>query len=712
MRRIFLIWLLVLICAALAVTGGVSYWLNARHEQAQAEQFMATRLHDLLELVDFRGRSIARLVSINDESALARARAFAEIVRLNPDILHDQEELQGICNELGAEQVSITDASGNIIASVPGSFTGFDIARHASSQPLLDCIRTPGVERIVRPQGSDSDSDLLNVGVHRHDAPGLVRVGFLPYHEYRAREASAFGRLAANYRLGSQGRIVAFHGGSALNREALPCPAADLLALPVGEIRRMDLRGQEYFFYALERDGYRLVGLLPRGELDSLQRQGMRARLVTSSVVFLTVFILLSFLLQRYVLSGMERVNLSLRRIAEGKLDERVDVATTPEFAKLSTGINSMLDALKLMGDREQERMRKELDTARFIQRNALPAPFPEENAGSRDFALAADLIPAATVGGDFYDYYLSRDGQQLTFTVAEVTGTGVPAALLMMRSLSLLHSLRSRRDPAAVAEGVNKALCEGRTEELYVRLFHGILDIPSGLLSCVNAGYQSPLVQHVGQRGYHEASLPSCPPLGKAEDSRYLNAELRLEAGDRLFLYSAGLLHMQNPAQERFGSARLAEYLAGGELGIHDCLRQLRTALNRFVQRRAQEDDATLFLLEFRGMMRRGGRVQVLAGAPQGVRELLSRHMESVLAAPLAIEAMQAAVARVLATLPADTETTVTLGCNEEKAELIFTYPGIPLNPLQKIDLPEVEHALFSYSEGLNNVTLSQKLG
>ncbi len=709
MRRIFLTWLLILICTAFAVTGGVAYWLNARHAQTQAEQFMSTRLSDLLDLVDFRGRSMERLVRINDESALARARAMAEIVRLNPDMLADQEQLQGICNELGAEQLVITDEWGNAVAAVPESLKGLDITREPTAQPLLECIQNPGIERIVRPTSGDSDTNLLYVGVHRLDQAGLVRIGFLPYHEYHARETSAFGRLAANYRLGNQGRIIAFHGGSPLNREALPGPAADLLALPVNQISTMNLRGgQEHFVYAIERGGYRLVGMLPRESLKEMQQRGVQTRMVTNVIVFLTVFALLSYLLQRYVISGMKRVNRSLRRIAEGKLDERVDVTTSPEFTRLSTGINAMLDALKLMGDREQERLRKELDIARFIQRNSLPAPLDDAEGRRHDFALAADLLPAATVGGDFYDFYLSRDEQQLTFTVAEVTGTGVPAALLMMRSLSILHSLRNRRDPAAVAERANKTLCEGRAEDLHVLLFHGILDIPSGQLRYVNAGYHSPLLQHFGQNGYGEPPMATCPPLGAAEDSQYSNADWQLEAGDRLFLCSRGILQMQSPEHERFGAARLHEALEAESESAADTLHQLRATLRRFTQDSEQEDDATLFLLEYRGMMRRGGRLMVKADQPDGVSDMLSRHLEAVLAAPLDIDALQAAAATILAALPPGMPTTVSLGCNEAKAELAFTYGGEPYDPVRGLSLAGAEHR---YADSLNHITLSQTL-
>ncbi len=709
MRRTFLTWLLVLIITAFVVTGGVTYWFFTNHAKRQAEQSISTRLHDLLELVDFREQSMQRLVRINDVSALARARAVARIIRLNPDILMDQEGLQGICNDLGAEQLAVTNRQGNIIASIPASIKGSNISHHPSARQLSDCLHTPGVERIVRPLGTGSDNDLLQVGVHRLDDDGLIRLGFLPYHEYRARESSAFGRLAANYRLGSKGQIIAFYGGAPLNREALPCPAADLLAMPADTATPLLIRGQQHFAYTVEKGNYRLVGILPEEELYEGRMRGISSQLITNSIVFLTVFALLSFLLQRYVIRGLARVNSTLRRIADGKLDERVDVSTSPEFVKLSTGINSMLDSLKVMGDREQERLRKELDMARFIQRNALPAPLPAKP----DFELCADLLPATNVGGDFYDHYLSRDGRLLSFLVAEVSDTGVPAAMLMMRSLSILHSLaRSGSDPATVAQGANRALCEGRAEDLHVSLFYASLNLTTGRMVCVNAGHSNPLIQHMGQQAYTATELPSCPPLGLSENSHYENAELQLEPGDRLFLCSQGLLRAHNPAHESFGAARLSEALVAETASVSETLHRLRGELRRFTEGRELEDDATLFLLEFQGLMRRGGRMDVRVGDAQGVSDMLSHHLEAVLAAPLDIAALHKATEDILAALPPGLDVCIALGCSEERAELSFTYPGTPFNPLDQLELPEMESCIFSYSGKHNLITLSKKLG
>ncbi len=710
MRRTFLICLFLLVCAAFAVTGSMAYWQFQQQSQLQAEQLMTTRLRDMLELVDYSMASMQRLRRNNDEMALARARAMAEILRLNPQALTHQETLQGLCNDLGAEQVAVTDEKGVILAAVPAGYNGIDLSADKDASHFLPCITTPGYEYVQRAEQQLQATGLQYVGVHRQDAPGLIRVGFRSYYEQRAREATAYGRLAANHRLGATGRIVAFRGGAPLNREALPGPAADFLALPTGELQRMRFNGGEHFVYAVEKNDFRLVGIVPLRDFYPSGVRELRSRLIANCIVLCSVFAMVSYLLQKLVLQRLARINETLRRITEGDKEVRVNVTSSPEFVRLSTGINAMLDSIKAMNDQGRERLKKEMELARFMQRSTLPSTFPAF-PNHTEFDIHATLIPSASVGGDFYDFFMA-DADHLTFMVAAVSGTGIPAALFMMRGQSIIRSfVRTGQEPRDVLAGANRVLCEGRTGALHVSLFYGTLELSTGSLTCINAGHEAPLLQHLGG-GYEELSLPHCPPLGMQEGAAYKSEHVQLTPGDRLLLYTDGLLNACNADKERFGMERLLRALQEEALTLTDLPNLVRKALRRFVQGTPQEDDITLLALEYQSIMRHGGQINIQAGEPQAAHKLLKESLEAVLAAPVDIDALQEAVRGILAALPPETPMKIVLGCDESRAELSLTYPGDAINPLEELTLAGIDASDYRCLAEGNHLTLSKALG
>ncbi len=708
MRRNFLICLFLLVCAAFAVTGTMAYQQFRAQSRLQAEQLMTTRLRDMLELVDFTVGSMERLKRNNDEMALARTRGIAEIVRLNPATLTDQEILQGICNDLGAEQVAITDEHGVVVAAVPASYRGYDLAADKDASRFLPCINTPGLEHVQRAEDQLKSTGLQYVGVHRQDAPGLIRVGFRPQYEQRAREATAYGQLAANHRLGNTGRIIAFRGGAPLNREALPGPAADFLSLPLESLQRMSLNGEENFVYAMEEKGFRLVGIVPLRDFYPAGVRNLRSRLIGNCIVLFSVFAMVSFLLQQLVIKRIARINETLRRITEGDTDVRVNVTSSPEFVRLSTGINAMLDSIKAMNDQGRERLQKEMELARFMQRSTLPSTFPSHS----EFDIHATLIPSAYVGGDFYDFFMS-DADHLTFMLAAVSGSGVPAALFMMRSLSIIRSyIRNGDSPQEVLTGANRTLCEGRTADMYVSLFFGSLQISTGVLTCINAGHETPLLQHLGGR-FHALELPHSPVLGVAEGATYDCQRIQLEPGDRLLLYTDGLLKAEDGSGEHFGMQRVLTALEGEALTLADLPNLLRKTLRQFIQDRPQEDDITLLALEYQSIMRHGGQIDVQAGSGEAVQQLLQASLEAVFAAPVDIDTLQQAARDVLATLPPETPMKICLGCNESRAELSFSFPAdVLINPLDDLTLSGIDASAFRRLAEGNHLTLTKALG
>jgi len=204
----------------------------------------------------------------------------------------------------------------------------------------------------------------------------------------------------------------------------------------------------------------------------------------------------------------------------------------------------------------EKERIDNELKIAHDIQMNMVPTDFPlfENNLG---VDLYACLIPARGIGGDLYDAF-SMDDEAIFFTVGDVSGKGVPAALLMARTVTLIRSIaRQTTEPNMILDQANNELYRNNEQCMFITLICGVLNIHSGKIKYANAGHNFPVL--VGQHGksiFVESTVSS--PLALMENTEYEVFELELSPGDKLVLYSDGITESFNSEREQFGEERL----------------------------------------------------------------------------------------------------------------------------------------------------------
>ena len=241
-----------------------------------------------------------------------------------------------------------------------------------------------------------------------------------------------------------------------------------------------------------------------------------------------------------------------------------------------------------------RERMEQELRVARLIQQTLLPKQVPDL-AG---WHLAVHYQPARAVGGDFYDFFPLPDGR-LVIMVGDVTDKGVPAALVMATTRSILRGTARRGlSPGAALERANNLLCPEIPEKMFVTCLFMILDPQTGKMQFANAGHNLPMLR--GSSGVTEPRATGMP-LGLMPEMSYDEKEATLAPGDHLLLYSDGLTEAHNPQNEMFDFPRLRQLMAGyrGELSTIDCL---RSALQEFTGADwEQEDDVTLLTIERR---------------------------------------------------------------------------------------------------------------
>jgi serine phosphatase RsbU (regulator of sigma subunit) len=199
----------------------------------------------------------------------------------------------------------------------------------------------------------------------------------------------------------------------------------------------------------------------------------------------------------------------------------------------------------------------QEMETARRIQSSILPRQMPRVEG----IAIAARYLPMASVGGDFYDF-LAMDRTRIGVLVADVSGHGVPAALIAsMVKIALASQAGHAAEPAELLTGMNRILL-GKLERAFVTAAYLFVDLEQGRVLYASAGHPPLLVGSRGAGGAREERQEALP-LGRFRHAAYRTSELTLGTGDRLLLYTDGVIEAASPAGEAFGDERLLHLLA-----------------------------------------------------------------------------------------------------------------------------------------------------
>ncbi len=280
------------------------------------------------------------------------------------------------------------------------------------------------------------------------------------------------------------------------------------------------------------------------------------------------------------------------------------DFVTKPiDFEDLETTITKTLAHLQIMRDALESRdelvaLRQELGVAAKMQESILPTDFPTDSR----YELHAWMTPAREVGGDFYDFF-KLENDRLGMVVADVSGKGVPAALFMMVSRTLVKGTAiGQSDPAKCLAEVNDLLEESNEESMFVTLFYTCLDPATGRLDFANGGHNLPFV--VKQSGeVQQIKSDAGLVLGVMPDFEFPGGSVVLEPGDTFFLYTDGVTEAMNADGEEFGEEELAEVLAecvGSKAA--DVSRHVVQAVQDHAGDAPQSDDITCLALRYLG--------------------------------------------------------------------------------------------------------------
>jgi serine phosphatase RsbU (regulator of sigma subunit)/predicted ester cyclase len=278
--------------------------------------------------------------------------------------------------------------------------------------------------------------------------------------------------------------------------------------------------------------------------------------------------------------------NIHIYRVVEDKIVEARGVSDTSPLWK------RRMEQQRI----ERERFEQELLVARRIQHALLPKAVPELEG----WEILPHYQPAREVGGDFYDFPPVADGR-VGLVIGDVSGKGIPAAVLMASTQSVLRAISQRGDslPDQVLTEANEVLCTYIPPNMFVTCFYAILDPESGHLSYANAGHTLPFCKRHHEDQADELRARGMP-LGLIPGMSYEQQETSLVPRDAVLFCTDGLVEAHDPRGEMFGTPRLRSLLSERPEAGRGLSATLMKELERFTgEGREQEDDITLLTLE-----------------------------------------------------------------------------------------------------------------
>ena len=321
--------------------------------------------------------------------------------------------------------------------------------------------------------------------------------------------------------------------------------------------------------------------------------------LVSDILLFTVLYMLAVVLVDNLVCNNLRSVNGSLQKIIAGDLDEVINVRDSVEFSLLSDDINQTVSTLKGYIAESERRIEEELSLAAFIQESALPHVF---TFSRDDFEIYAFMKPARQVGGDFYDFFFT-DTNKMALVIADVSGKGIPAAMFMMRAKTAIGNMaRVGKSPSEVLYEVNNILCDGNDAEMFVTAWVGIIDLETGIMTCANAGHEYPVLCRAGS-DFGLIKDKHGLVLAAMENTFAKEYTIEFHPGDKLFVYTDGVLEAINKEEEAYGTERLIKKLSEVRTASQEeILTEVYKDIVEFAGEAEQFDDITMLGFTYNG--------------------------------------------------------------------------------------------------------------
>ena len=450
------------------------------------------------------------------------------------------------------------------------------------------------------------------------------------------------------------------------------------------------------FYSSIEHTGWTLVTIMPLKVI---------LKPVGSIIGIFGILMLIGLIIVAVICrSAIRRVTMPITQfadsadeIASGNLSVQLPTINTKDemlrlhnsFATMQKSLIQQIEETRSANE-EKGRIESELNIARDIQMSMLPKtfpPFPDRN----DIEIYGKQKPAKEVGGDLYDFYI-RD-EKLFFCIGDVSGKGVPASLVMAVTRTLFRTISFKEAlPERIMFGINNAMAGNNESNMFVTLFLGVLDLPTGRLRYSNAGHNAPML--IGQT----IGLLPCAanvPLGVQTDWKFSQQETTIDLNTCIFLYTDGLTEAENAANEQFMEERMIEVAKGMSHEPQQMIEQMFNAVHQFVGNAEQSDDLTMLAIQYTKPLEKDMKLQrsitlpndiekvpVLAEFVDEVCEIVGFDMSTTMGINLALEE---AVVNVMsyAYQPGTTgNVNIEAIANETRLKFIISDWGTPFDP------------------------------
>jgi sigma-B regulation protein RsbU (phosphoserine phosphatase) len=365
-------------------------------------------------------------------------------------------------------------------------------------------------------------------------------------------------------------------------------------------------------------------------------------------------------------------------------------------FETMQLSLVKQIEETKAVNE-EKGRMEGELHIARNIQMSMLPKTFPPY-PDRDDIDIYGQLMPAKEVGGDLFDFFI-RD-EKLFFCIGDVSGKGVPASLLMAVTRSLFRTVSSHEAmPSRIMTAINESISEDNESNMFVTLFIGVLDLPTGRLRYTNAGHDEPIL--IGDIGI--GHLPCNPniPVGIDSEWKFTTQEDIINSQTTIFLYTDGLTEAENLRHEQFQEERVLDTCCECERKPDKFIEHMTKVVHDFVGNAEQSDDQTMLAIQYSKEQDDNTRldrslkltndldeVHQLAAFVDEVCETIGLDMSLTMSLNLAIE--EAVVNVIDYAYPAGTKGDILIEAraNEQYLKIVINDWGTPFDPTAKGDV------------------------
>ena len=600
-RRIsetFAQWLLLALSLALVVATVFIYILQTRMSENNTEQLLRLNIEDVKQ----------DIIDASDANILELSHTIADELNASKRV-PTNDDLEWKRFKYGLSEINVIDENGIIVATTYPDFMNFDMRSGAQSDEFMVLLdgKTEYVQS-YQPVSFDASISMKYAGVVL-DKGGFVQVGYDAKRFQRDIDQEVIG-VTRNRHVGEGGSLIICDENWKIvsDRHDVEGQLLETIGLTVdtdkianGERFTATVYGVPSYCMYQYSEGYYIISVLPKSEAVLSRNVSVGVTITMMVVIFMALFGIIYYLLKRQIVDNIRKINGSLAEITGGNLDTTVGVHSNEEFASLSDDINTTVNALKHHIEEAAARIDQELEFARSIQLSALNTVFPPY-PHRKDFDIYARMDTAKEVGGDFYDFYLLNE-DTLGILIADVSGKGIPAAMMMMQAKTLISSLaNSGINVDEVFTRANDTLCEHNDANMFVTAWMGILNLRTGLMTYVNAGHNPPLMRrNDGQFAYLKS--PAGFVLAGWEGFQYRRQELQLAPGDQLYLYTDGVTEATDLQESLFGEekllAALNEYEGNEPQAMCDKVKQ---DVDRFVGEAPQFDDITMLSLTYKG--------------------------------------------------------------------------------------------------------------